>query len=74
MLFHKRDEHAVDGWDAEDHPTVGQDRADQRRGEGVAGGDLVEQRAVERTRRRRAGRARRASRTRRAVAASATTR
>jgi bifunctional non-homologous end joining protein LigD len=20
MLFHKRDEHAVDGWDAEDHP------------------------------------------------------
>ena len=21
MLFHKRDEHAVDGWDAEDHPT-----------------------------------------------------
>ena len=34
LLIHKRDEDAVAGWDAEDHPRERQDRPHQRRGQG----------------------------------------
>jgi bifunctional non-homologous end joining protein LigD len=37
LLLHKRDEHAVDGWDPEDHPHVGADRPYERRGQGGSG-------------------------------------
>ncbi len=34
LLLHKRDEHAVEGWDPEDHPALGAERAHERRGRG----------------------------------------
>ena len=40
LVFHKRDDDAVEGWDPEDHPRVGAERSDQRRGRGGADTDL----------------------------------
>ena len=40
MLLHKQDDHAVAGWDAGDHLSVGEVRPHQRRGEGGAAGHV----------------------------------
>ena len=50
MLFHKHDDRRRRGLGRRGPPAVGQDRAHQRRGQGRAGGDLVEQRLVDRHR------------------------
>ena len=44
LLLHKHDDAAVTGWDPEEHPRVGEVGPHQRRGQGRAGGDVVEHR------------------------------
>ena len=65
LLLHKHDDVAVDGLGSRGPPAVGEDRPHQRRGQGRARRQLVEQFALGRTDARRARRPRRPRQVRR---------